>query len=79
MSAPDFEALRAARNRQVMDAHKKLAEEMGAGEAAPARQTRTMLGCNGRHSSASIAAGYVGRTTQQPQGRNSIAPRHARR
>jgi hypothetical protein len=29
MSTPDFEALRAERNRQVMDAHKKLAEEMG--------------------------------------------------
>lgn len=29
MSTPDFEALRAERNRQVMDVHKKLAEELG--------------------------------------------------
>jgi hypothetical protein len=29
MSTPDFDALRAERNRQVLDAHEKLADEMG--------------------------------------------------
>lgn len=29
MSTPDFEALRAERNRQVLEAHERLAEEMG--------------------------------------------------